>query len=120
MFGESIFSASVKIRTGPAQWTSEFIATFGLLTIIWGCVRYHRLVTTAVAVSAYIVSAYWFTSSTSFANPAVTLARSASNTFAGIRPDDIVGFLAAQFAGALAATLLFRWLSAPTPLIKPR
>jgi glycerol uptake facilitator-like aquaporin len=120
MFGEPVFSASIKVRTGPAQWASEFIATFGLLTIIWGCVRYHRLAITAVAVSAYIVSAYWFTSSTSFANPAVTLARAASNTFAGIRPDDIAGFLVAQLAGAMAATLLFQWLSAPAPLDKRR
>jgi len=120
MFGEPIFSASVKIRTGPAQWASEFIATFGLLTIIWGCTRYHRLTVTAVAVSAYIVSAYWFTSSTSFANPAVTLARAASNTFAGIRPDDIVGFLAAQLAGSMAATFLFQWLSAPKTASKRR
>ncbi|HKQ29770.1 MAG TPA: MIP/aquaporin family protein [Burkholderiales bacterium] len=120
MFGEPMFSASVKIRTGPAQWASEFIATFGLLTVIWGCARYHRLTTTAAAVSAYIVSAYWFTSSTSFANPAVTLARAASNTFAGIRPDDIIGFLVAQLAGAMAATFLFQWLSAPPIASKRR
>lgn len=113
MFGEAIFSASIKIRTGPAQWISEFVATFGLLTIIWGCARFHRLTTTAIAIAAYIVGAYWFTSSTSFANPAVTLARAASNTFAGIRPDDIVGFIAVQLAAALAATLLFKWLVPP-------
>lgn len=120
MFGEPLFSASIKIRTGPAQWASEFIATFGLLTVICGCTQAHRLATTAMAVSAYIVSAYWFTSSTSFANPAVTLARAASNTFAGIRPDDIAGFLIAQLAGAMAATLLFHWLSAPQSFDKPR
>ena len=109
MFGLSLFSASTHVRTGPAQLLSEFIATFGLLSVIWGCVR-HRPSAVPFAVGAYITAAYWFTSSTSFANPAVTLARSLSNTFAGIRPADAAGFVAAQLAGAFAATLLFRWL----------
>ena len=109
MFGLSLFSASTHVRSGPAQVFSEFIATFGLLAVIWGCVR-HRPAAVPFAVGAYITGAYWFTSSTSFANPAVTLARSVTNTFAGIRPADVSGFVAAQLAGAFAATLLFRWL----------
>jgi glycerol uptake facilitator-like aquaporin len=109
MFSEPLFSASRHVRSGGAQLFSEFIATFGLLSIIWGCAR---LRSTAVpfAVGAYITAAYWFTASTSFANPAVTLARAASDTFAGIRPADAPGFIAAQLAGAAAATILFRWL----------
>ncbi len=109
MFGLSLFSPSAHVRTGPGQLLSEFIATFGLLSVIWGCVR-HRPASVPFAVGAYITAAYWFTSSTSFANPAVTLARSLSNTFAGIRPTDAAGFVAAQLAGAFAATLLFQWL----------
>ena len=109
MFGEALFSASTHVRSGPAQWLSEFVATFGLLCVIWGCVR-RRSPFVPFAVGAYITAAYWFTASTSFANPAVTLARAASNTFAGIRPVDAPGFMLAQLAGAAAATLLFRWL----------
>jgi len=109
MFGLSLFSASAHVRTGPAQLLGEFVATFGLLSVIWGCAR-HRPSAVPFAVGAYITAAYWFTSSTSFANPAVTLARSMSNTFAGIRPADIAGFIAAQLVGAFAATLLFQWL----------
>jgi glycerol uptake facilitator-like aquaporin len=109
MFGAPIVSLSRHIRTGPAQWFSEFIATFGLLSVVWGCSRTRSNVV-PFAVGAYITSAYWFTSSTSFANPAVTIARTLSDTFAGIRPIDIPGFLLAQFAGAAAATLAFRWL----------
>ena len=109
MFGLSLFSVSTHVRTGPGQLLSEFIATFGLLSAIWGCVR-HRSSAAPFAVGAYITGAYWFTSSTSFANPAVTLARSLSNTFVGIRPADALGFVVAQLAGAFAATLLFRWL----------
>ena len=109
MFGEALFSASEHIRTGAAQYWSEFIATFGLIAVIIGCSR-SRPTATPFAVAAYITAAYWFTSSTSFANPAVTLARSVSNTFAGIRPIDAIGFILAQFAGASAATLLFCWL----------
>jgi glycerol uptake facilitator-like aquaporin len=110
MFGVAVFSASRHIREGGAQLFSEFVATFGLLCVIWGC---SRLRSSAVpfAVGAYITGAYWFTASTSFANPAVTLARSASDTFAGIRPADAPGFIAAQVAGAVAATVLFRWLA---------
>ena len=110
MFEEPLFSASTHVRSGPAQLVSEFIATFGLLAVIWGCVR-RKPAAVPFAVGAYITAAYWFTSSTSFANPAVTLARAASNTFAGIRPIDAPGFVVAQLAGAAAATLLFRWLA---------
>lgn len=109
MFGEPVFFASHHARAGGAQLFSEFIATFGLLSVIWGCVR-RRSEATPFAVGAYITAAYWFTASTSFANPAVTLARAASDTFAGIRPRDAPGFIIAQLAGAAAATLLFRWL----------
>jgi glycerol uptake facilitator-like aquaporin len=109
MFSQPVFSASQHIRSGSAQIFSEFIATFGLLSVIWGCVRF-RSAAVPFAVGAYITSAYWFTASTSFANPAVTLARAASNTFAGIRPADAPGFIMAQFAGAAAATALFHWL----------
>ena len=110
MFELPVFFASQKARHGGAQLFSEFVATFGLLSVIWGCVRLQQKSVVPFAVAAYITAAYWFTSSTSFANPAVTLARSASDTFAGIRPADVPGFVAAQLAGALAATLLFRWL----------
>lgn len=109
MFGEPVFFISRHAREGFAQLFSEFVATFGLLSVIWGCVR-SRSGAVPFAVGAYITAAYWFTSSTSFANPAVTLARSASDTFAGIRPIDVPGFIIAQFIGAIAATLLFRWL----------
>lgn len=109
MFGLPAFFASHRVRTGPGQWLSEFVATFGLLSVIWGCSR-RRSPAVPFAVGAYITAAYWFTASTSFANPAVTLARSASDTFAGIRLSDTPGFILAQFLGALAATALFRWL----------
>jgi glycerol uptake facilitator-like aquaporin len=114
MFGEPLFSASVHVRTGIAQWWSEFVATFGLLAVIIGCSR-SRPAVTPFAVAAYITAAYWFTASTSFANPAVTLARAASNSFAGIRPADAPGFIAAQALGAMAATLLFCWLYPAPP-----
>jgi glycerol uptake facilitator-like aquaporin len=110
MFGLPIISFSTHTRSGPSQMFSEFVATFGLLAVIWGCVR-HRPSAVAYAVSAYITAAYWFTASTSFANPAVTLARALTNTFSGIRPHDVPSFIAAQFAGAIAATLLLQWLS---------
>lgn len=109
MFELPAFSASRHARTGPAQLFSELVATFGLLAVIWGCSR-RRPSAVPFAVGAYITAAYWFTASTSFANPAVTLARAASDTFAGIRPADVPGFVAAQLAGAVAATVLFRWL----------
>lgn len=114
MFGEAIFSASRHARSGNAHLFSEFIATFGLLCVIWGCARL-RSSAVPFAVGAYIAGAYWFTASTSFANPAVTLARSASDTFAGIRPADAPGFIVAQLAGAAAATALFRWLAPSLP-----
>lgn len=110
MFELPVFFASQKPRHGGAQLFSEFVATFGLLAVIWGCVRLKQKTVVPFAVGAYITAAYWFTSSTSFANPAVTLARSASDTFAGIRPADVPGFVVAQLLGAAAATLLFRWL----------
>jgi glycerol uptake facilitator-like aquaporin len=109
MFGLPAISLSHHTRSGSAQVFSEFVATFGLLCVIWGCSR-QRSQIVPFAVAAYITAAYWFTSSTSFANPAVTIARSLSDTFAGIRPLDVPLFVAAQFAGAIAATLLFRWL----------
>jgi glycerol uptake facilitator-like aquaporin len=116
MFGAEILQLSTHSRAGPAQMLSEFVATFGLLAVIWGCARN---LTAAAAVPAYIMAAYWFTASTSFANPAVTIARSLTDTFAGIRPRDAPGFIAAQCAGAAAATLLFRWLSPPLREVSP-
>ncbi len=114
MFSEPVFSASRHVRAGGAQLFSELVATFGLLCVIWGCAR-QRSSAVPFAVGAYITGAYWFTASTSFANPAVTLARSASDTFAGIRPADAPGFIVAQLAGAAAATVLFRWLIPTLP-----
>jgi glycerol uptake facilitator-like aquaporin len=112
MFEVPLFFASQHARTGVAQAFSEFVATFGLLAVIWGCVR-SRATAVPFAVAAYITAAYWFTASTSFANPAVTLARSATDTFAGIRPADAPAFIVAQLLGAAAATGLFRWLLPP-------
>ncbi len=109
MFGLPLVSLSTHARSGPAQILSEFVATFGLLSVIWGCAR-HRPSAVPFGVGSYITAAYWFTASTSFANPAVTIARSLTNTFSGIRPADVAGFITAQLAGAFAATLLFRWL----------
>ena len=114
MFGEPVFFASRHARAGDAQILSEFVATFGLLAVIWGCAGL-RAGAVPFAVGAYITAAYWFTASTSFANPAVTLARSASDTFAGIRLADVPGFIAAELAGAAAATGLFRWLVPSLP-----
>ncbi len=110
MFGLPFFFVSRHVRTGPPLWLGEFIATFGLLLVIWGCVRF-RSNLIALAVAAYIVAAYWFTSSTSFANPAVTLARSLSDTFAGIRPEDTPAFVVAELLGAIAATLVVGWIA---------
>jgi len=110
MFETPLFFASRHVRSGPAQVFSEFVATFGLLAVIWGCVRL-RADAVPFAVAAYITAAYWFTASTSFANPAVTLARSATDTFAGIRPADAPAFIVAQLLGAGAATALFGWLT---------
>jgi glycerol uptake facilitator-like aquaporin len=109
MFSERLYSLSQHPRHGAAQLVSEFVATFGLMTVIWGCSKTHATLV-PFAVAAYITSAYWFTASTSFANPAVTLARAFSNTFSGIRLQDAPAFIAAQFAGALTATALFHWL----------
>ena len=114
MFGERVFMLSLRERSGTAQMLSEFVATFGLLAVIWGCSR-RRSETVPFAVAAYITSAYWFTASTSFANPAVTVARAFTDTFAGIRPVDVPGFVIVQVLGALTATLLFRWLVPTLP-----
>jgi glycerol uptake facilitator-like aquaporin len=114
MFELPVFFASHHARHGASQFFSEFVATFGLLAVIWGCARL-RSSAVPFAVGAYITAAYWFTASTSFANPAVTLARSASDTFAGIRPIDAPAFIVAQLLGAAAATALFRWLAPSLP-----
>jgi glycerol uptake facilitator-like aquaporin len=111
MFDLPLFSLSQHVRSGPSQWFSEFIATFGLFAVIWSGVRHHARYI-PFAVGAYITAAYWFTASTSFANPAVTIARSFTDSFAGIRPIDAPGFILAQCAGAAASTLLCRWLLA--------
>jgi len=109
MFGLHWYSLSSHVRSGRSLILSEFVATFGLLSVIWGCSR-TRSGATPFAVASYITAAYWFTASTSFANPAVTIARAFSNTFAGIRPVDAPFFIAAQLAGASVATFLFGWL----------
>lgn len=109
MFDLPVFFLSAKQRGGTAQLLGEFIATFGLLAVILATTKF-RPPATPFAVAAYITSAYWFTSSTSFANPAVTTARSLSDTFAGIRPRDVLPFVAAQILGAITAFLIFRWL----------
>jgi len=114
MFGEPAFASSHHVRAGAAQAFSEFVATFGLLSVIWGCSR-QRSTAVPFAVGAYITSAYWFTASTSFANPAVTLARAATDTFSGIRLVDAPAFIVAQLFGAAVATALFRWLVPALP-----
>ena len=118
MFGLPVFSASRHARTGVGQLAGELTATFGLVAVIRGCAR-TRPAATPFAVAAFLTAAYWFTSSTSFANPAVTLARAASDTFAGIRPADAPGFIAAQALGAAAATLLLRWLAPSAAVAVP-
>lgn len=110
MFRMPLIALSLRERSGASQFLSEFIATFGLLAVILGCTR-ARSSATAFAVGSYITSAYWFTASTSFANPAVTIARALSDTFAGIRPADVPLFVAAQLLGGIAATILLRWLT---------
>jgi glycerol uptake facilitator-like aquaporin len=117
MFGIPVVSISRHVRAGPAQFLSEFIATFGLLAVVWGCSR-SRANAVAFGVGCYITAAYWFTASTSFANPAVTIARALSDTFAGIRPADVLLFILAQFAGGIAATFLFRWLTPHRPMLE--
>lgn len=109
MFNEPLLSTAHQERTGAGQWLSEGLATFGLLVVILGCGR-TRPQAVAYAVGGYIAAAYWFTASTSFANPAVTLARAATDSFAGIRPADVPAFVLAQVTGAVAAIALFRWL----------
>jgi glycerol uptake facilitator-like aquaporin len=116
MFGLSVLSVSTHMRSGPAQAFSEFVATFGLMAVIRGCAR-SRPAIVPLAVGCYITAAYWFTASTSFANPAVTVARALTNTFAGIRPQDASVFIAAQLAGAFCATLLFNWLVPREPIV---
>ena len=112
MFDLDPVQFSQTTRSGTGQWVGEFIATFGLIATILGCVRFN-MAAIAPAVALYITAAYWFTSSTSFANPAVTIARALSNTFAGISPPDVPAFLVAQVLGALAAAALFGWLLRP-------
>jgi glycerol uptake facilitator-like aquaporin len=119
MFELPAFSISQHQRGGSAQLLSECVATFGLLSVIWGCSRLRSSVAGAFAVGAYITAAYWFTASTSFANPAVTVARCLTDTFAGIRPADVPGFVVAELLGAAAATILFRWL-VPAPITASR
>ena len=114
MFAKPIYEVSTHARNGFPQAFSEAVATFGLLMVIWGCSRRHAKVV-AFAVGAYITGAYWFTASTSFANPAVTIARTLTDTFAGIRPVDAPGFIFAQVIGAAAATMVFRWLVPALP-----
>lgn len=111
MFGIPIFEISAKLRDGPSQWLAEFIATFGLMATIAGSIRF-SLPSTPMLVGLYITAAYWFTASTSFANPAVTIARALSNSFAGIAPGSAPGFILAQIAGAVAAYIAFGWLFA--------
>lgn len=118
MFEQRLLMLSRQARSGPAQMFSEFVATFGLVAVIWVCSR-RRPSAVPFAVAAYIMAAYWFTASTSFANPAVTFARALSDTFAGIRPGDVPGFVLAQCAGATAATVLFRWLVPAQPMTAP-
>jgi glycerol uptake facilitator-like aquaporin len=113
MFTLPAFALSHHARTGAPQWFSEFVATFGLILVIRSCARFNPK-WIPVSVACYIVAAYWFTASTSFANPAVTIARSLSDTFAGIRPTDVVPFLAAQLCGGLSAVLVFEWVSPTT------
>jgi glycerol uptake facilitator-like aquaporin len=114
MFGEALLQISTKARDGLGQAVSEFVATFGLIATILG-VRRHRADTVPVAVGLYITAAYWFTASTSFANPAVTIARSLTNSFSGIAPASMAPFLAAQLVGAICAGLVFHWLMERTP-----
>ncbi len=109
MFALPLLDASLKMRTGGAQWLAEGVAAFGLVATILAGLRFDRPAIPWL-VGLYITAAYWFTSSTSFANPAVAIARSLSNTFSGIRPADLPGFIAAEFCGALAALMLMNWL----------
>lgn len=114
MYGEPLIAAGTQVRSGPGQWLGEFVATFGLLAVVWGCAR-TRSSAVAFAVGAYIGAACLFTVSTSFANPAVTIARALTDSFSGIRMLDVPAFVVAQIAGALAATVLFAWLVPSLP-----
>jgi glycerol uptake facilitator-like aquaporin len=116
MFGLPAFMQSTRVRSTAGEMVGELVATFGLLAVIWGCSR-RRSSAVPFAVAGYIMAAYWFTSSTSFANPAVTLARAVTNTFAGIRPADVPAFVVAQLVGAALATALFRWLVPSLPAV---
>ena len=120
MFELPAFAFSGHPRHGAAQLLSETVATFGLLCVIWGCSRLRSSAAVAVAVGAYITAAYWFTASTSFANPAVTVARALTDTFSGIRPSDVPAFICAQLLGAALATGVFRWLIPTLPAVAPR
>lgn len=110
MFGLPTLFLATKVRNGPGQWLGELIATFGLVGVIIAVSRRHKITAVAIAVGAYIMAGYWFTSSTSFANPAVTIARTLSDTFTGIRPVDAPGFVLMQLVGAIAASFVFNWL----------
>jgi glycerol uptake facilitator-like aquaporin len=118
MFDMSLLATSAKMRTGPAQWFSEFVAAFGLIVTILGGIRFART-NVPWLVGLYITAAYWFTASTSFANPAVAIARSLTNSFAGIRPVDLPGFIAAELAGAVLALAMMSWLLSP-PAVQQR
>jgi glycerol uptake facilitator-like aquaporin len=118
MFDAPLLQASTHVRTGPGVWAGEMVATFALLATLTACGR-SRPEATPYAVGLVIAAGYWFTSSTSFANPAVTIARSLTDTFSGIRPADVPGFIGAQVAGAAAAAVVFRWLFATSPA-RPR
>jgi glycerol uptake facilitator-like aquaporin len=119
MFEQPLYAWSQHARAGLPQAFSEGVATFGLLSVIWGCSRRRSATVVPFAVAAYIIAAYWFTASTSFANPAVTIARALTDTFAGIRPADVPPFIVAQAVGAAAATMLFRWLVPALPATAP-
>jgi glycerol uptake facilitator-like aquaporin len=110
MFGEPLYSVARHVREGPSQLLSEFVATFGLVIVVGSCAK-HRASAVPFAVGAYIAAAYWFTASTSFANPAVTLARAVSDTFVGIRPADVPGFVAAQALGGASGVAVVDWLA---------
>jgi glycerol uptake facilitator-like aquaporin len=112
MFAMPIFEMSEKLRDGPAQWCAEFVATFGLMLTIAGAIR-HTPNTVPCLVGLYITSAYWFTASTSFANPAVTVARALTNSFAGIAPQSAPGFIVAQFAAAVVGFIVAAWFFRP-------
>lgn len=118
MFGLPMVEASLKIRTGGGQWFAEAVAAFGLIATILGGIRFARGAVPWL-VGLYITAAYWFTASTSFANPAVAIARSLTNTFSGIRPADLPGFIIAELVGALFGLIVMGWLLRPTPGLRP-